>query len=78
MIGFDKKWVTKVWLNNNFAKNHLNPFDHMASDSQETMIKNIVSAFEQHGFEDEELKNANSFKQAMRILVGKVGDEVKN
>ena len=27
MIGFDKKGNPKVWLNCNFAKNHMNPFD---------------------------------------------------
>ena len=50
MIGFDNKGIIRVWVNTNFAKNHFNPFDHLASDSEESMIKNIIEIYEHFGY----------------------------
>ena len=74
MIGFDSKWITKVWVNSNFAKNHFNPFDHLASDCEESMIRSILDIFESNGYEGEDLQSVETFKEAIKILMEKTSD----
>lgn len=45
MIGFDKQGRMKVWINNNFGKNIINPFYHTISDSETSMLNNITDIF---------------------------------
>ena len=50
MVGFDKKGVPKVWLNSNFAKNHMNPFDVLKAHRESIMVRNIFEIFEPYGY----------------------------
>lgn len=65
MIGFDKQGRMKVWINNNFGKNIINPFYHTISDSETSMLNNITDIFESYGYKNEDLNRMITFKEVL-------------
>lgn len=70
MIGFDKRGNAKVWLNSNFAKNHINPFDVLRANRESVMVKNIFDIFKPYGYQlDMEM---TTFAEMKKIVLGKI------
>ena len=73
MIGFDKKGTAKVWLNFNFAKNHVNPFDVLRANRESVMIKNIFDVFQPFGYYLE--TEVSTFEEGKKLVLGQIANK---